>query len=77
MKKIERGSVQYLLLFTLFLALFGLIFYPLFDLFICQFITNSKFVYSTNSHIIQPVVFACIFGVTFWAIDRKGRKNNK
>ena len=71
MKNIERGSMKYLIILISTTALFGIVLYPLFDFLSDQLITNSKFVYSVNQHIIQPVVFACIFGVTFWAINKR------
>ena len=43
--------------------------YPLFDFILCKFITHSDFIYSIHSHIIQPILFALIFGTTFWAVD--------
>ena len=71
MKKIERGSIKYLILLIVATALFGIILYPLFNLILCQFITNTEFTYSINRFIIQPIIFACAYGLTFWLIDKK------
>lgn len=71
MKKIERNSVKYLIILITMVALFGIILYPLFDFVYYKFITNSEFVYSVKSHIVQPIIFACIFGTTFWVVGRK------
>ena len=75
MKKIERESVKYLILLMFFVALFGLIFYPLFDFVISKCFTNSEFVYSINSHVVQPIVFSVVFSTTFWLVSKK--KNSK
>ena len=71
MKKIERGSVKYLALLVLLTAIWGMILYPLLDLLYCKVITHSTFEYSYFNHIVQPIMFACIYGVTFWLFDRK------
>ena len=44
-------------------AIAGLILYPLFDVILCKFITNSEFVYSVHEHIIQPIIFGTIIGL--------------
>lgn len=74
MKNIERGSLKYLFILIISVAVCGVILYPLFDLILCKFITHSDFIYSIHSHIIQPVLFAFIFGTTFWVVD-KNRKD--
>lgn len=74
MKMIEKGSVKYLVVLIITTAIFGMILYPLFDIIFCKFITNSEFIYSVKNHIIEPMVFACIFGTTFWLVDRKRNK---
>ena len=71
MKKIERGSVKYLIALILAVAVCGVILYPLFDFILCKFITNSNFEYSIHQHIIQPVIFALVYGLVFWLFDRR------
>ena len=71
MKKIERGTIKYLIILIIAVAVCGFILYPLFDLILCKFITKSIFKYSVVDHVIQPIIFAFIFGVTFWSIDKK------
>ena len=71
MKNIERGTIKYLIVLIIATAICGTILYPLFDLIYYKVITNSKFVYSINRHIIQPILFACFFGTTFWLVDKK------
>ena len=71
MKNIERGTIKYLVVLIISVAVFGMILYPLFDLIYYKVITNSEFVYSFNKHIIQPIIFAVVFGVTFWTIDKR------
>ena len=71
MKKIERGTTKYLVVLIIAVALCGMILYPLFDLVYYKVITNFEFVYSIHSHIIQPIIFACVFGTSFWLVDKK------
>lgn len=71
MKNIERGSIKHLILLIIAIAVFGMIFYPIFDLIYDKFITNSEFVYTFHKYIIQPILFACISGTVFWIVDKK------
>lgn len=71
MKNIERGTTKYLVVLIIAVAICGMILYPLFDLAYYKVITNSEFVYSVHRHIIQPIIFACVFGTTFWLVDKK------
>lgn len=71
MKKFERGTIKYLIVLIFLVAVCGMILYPLFDLILCKFITKSLFEYSVHKHVIQPILFAVIYGVTFWSIDKK------
>ena len=74
MKNIERGTIKYLIIIIILTAVFGFILYPLFDFISCKLITNSTFVYSINKHIVQPLIFAVIYGITYWSIDKKKSK---
>ena len=71
MKNIERGSKKYLVFLIVAVAICGMVLYPLFDLILCKFITNSNFDYSIHKHVIQPILFAFIYGITFWSLDKK------
>ena len=71
MKNIERGSKKYLFFLIVAVAICGMVLYPLFDLILCKFITNSNFDYSVHKHVIQPILFAFIYGITFWSFDKK------
>ena len=71
MKKIGRGTIKYLIILILAIAVSGMILYPLFDLILCKYITKSIFEYSVHKHVIEPILFAFIYGVTFWSIDKK------
>ena len=74
MKNIERGSIKYLAILIISVAVCGVVLYPFFNLIMCKFITHSDFIYSVYNHIIQPIIFAFVYGTTFWAID-KNRKD--
>ena len=71
MKSVERGTTKYLIYLIVAVSICGMILYPIFDLVLCKFITNSEFTYSIHSHVIQPIIFGCIFGTTFWLADKK------
>ena len=73
MKAMERGTTKYLVILIIVTAVCGIILYPLYDFIVCRFITHSDFIYSIHSHVIQPIMFGCIFGVTFWTIDKNGK----
>ena len=70
MKKIERGTIKYLIVLIIAVAVCGLILYPLLDIIYCKF-TKTIFEYKIYEHLIQPIIFAIIFGITFWSIDKK------
>ena len=71
MKNIERGTIKYLIVLIVAVAVCGFILYPLIDLLFCKLITKTIFEYSVQKHIIQPIIFAIIYGLTFWLIDKK------
>lgn len=73
MKNIERGTIRYLIVLIITVSLCGIILYPLLDLVYYKLIVNSNFVYSFYNHVISPILFAVIFSVTFWLINR-GKK---
>ena len=71
MKKIERGSIKYLIILIISTFLFAIIIYPLVDLICCEFFTKKEFIYSIEDYIIQPLIFSLVFGVTYWFVDKK------
>lgn len=73
MKNIERGSKKYLCLLILCTAVFGLVLFPLFD-FLSEFIAKKDFTYSISKHIVSPVLFAVVYGITFWLLDKRKKK---
>ena len=74
MKKVERGSVKYLVILIVALAVAGAILFPMFDLIWSKVVTNSEFSYSAEKYVIEPISFGAIFGLIFWAIDRPKKK---
>lgn len=68
--KIEKDNISYLIILIISTALAGIIIYPLLDFIICKYIINTPFIYSVYSYIMKPTIFACVFGTTFWMIDR-------
>ena len=71
MNNIEKDSVKYLIVLIIAVALCGMLLYPIFDLVYFKLITKTEFAYSVNSYIIQPILFGCIFGTTFWLINKQ------
>ena len=71
MRNIEKNSITYLILLIITISICGIILYPLFDLILCNLITNSKFTYSIQNHIIDPILFGIIFGIVSWVVDKK------
>ena len=71
MKKMQRGTIKYLVWLIIGTAVFGLVLYPLFDLVFCKFLTKTAFDYSVSKHVVQPILFAIIYGISFWALDKK------
>lgn len=71
MKNVEKGNIKHLVVLIYDIAIFEIIIYPLFDLVLCKFITNSEFIYSTHKYIIQPMLFSGILGATLCIIDKK------
>lgn len=67
----KKDNIKYSVIWIFSIAIFGMILYPLFDLIICKFITNSRFIYSVNEHIIKPIFFGIILGLVLWVVDRK------
>lgn len=74
MKNVERGSIKHLILLIITISICGIIIYPLFDLVLYKFITNSEFTYSVKSYIIQPFTAAVIAGIALWTACKKRKK---
>ena len=70
MKNIEIGTIKHLVILIITISICGMIIYPLFDLLLCKFITNSKFIYSFKSHIIQPIAASTIAGTVLWVVSK-------
>jgi hypothetical protein len=71
--RIERGSIQHLILLMITVSICGIIIYPIVDFFICSFIQHTKFIYTFKFYIVQPIVGGIVTALVIWAIDRKRR----
>lgn len=71
MAKIEKGSITHLFLEIITVSVAGIILWPLLDLLYHQFITNSPFNYSVFEHVVEPIIFGCIFGLLSWVINKR------
>ena len=75
MKEETKTKIRNIIVFAVAVALFGIIIYPLLDLFVCKVFTHSEFVYSVRDHIIQPIVLGIISSLLFEVLfDRKTEK---
>lgn len=74
MKNVEKGSIKSLALLTSTIALCGIIIFPLFDLIYDSFLTHTKFVYTINDHIVDPIIYGVVAGIILWIIERKKAK---
>lgn len=77
MNFVEKGSVKHLIILVFFMSLFGVIIYPLLDLFICKFITKVEFVYNTTDHIIEPLGYGLGIAITLWVVQKIGDNSSK
>ena len=76
MKKIETGSNKHIIVFGVSAAIAGMILYPIFDIILCKFITNSEFVYSVHEYIIQPIIFGLFLSLLLY-VGENGLKIKK
>lgn len=74
MKMIDKGSTKHLILLIIITAIIAMIIYPLLDYFYYKLIVNREFVYTVHNYIVEPIVFACIFGTTCWILSKDSRK---
>ena len=77
MGKIEKGSTKFLFAQMISTAIVAMIIWPLFDLFYCGVIEHSEFHYSVFDHIVEPIIFAIVISLVFWALDRRSAKKAK
>ena len=67
--KVERGSFKHYLLLVIFMILMGIIIYPILDLIICKFLTQTKFVYTAKEYIFKPMLHGLCIGSGLYFID--------
>ncbi len=74
MKQIEKGSISALVIHVIVFGIIAIIVWPILDLLYDVIFTHSGFVYSVEEHVVKPMIFGCIAGIVFWAIDRVAMK---
>ena len=67
----DKHSFKYAMTQGIVTAIFALVIFPLFDFIACEFITNSKFSYRIDQHVVEPIVFGIAFGIGMWLFNRK------
>ena len=70
MSKIEKGSIVSLIIQMVACAIVAMIIWPLLDLLYDAIFTHSGFAYSVEEHLAKPMIFGCIAGVVFWAVEK-------
>lgn len=65
MEKLKKNKLLYIIVFGLIVGVVGMIIYPIFDLIICKFFTNTKFVWSVYNYIINPLEFGMVFSIVY------------
>ena len=65
MEKLKKNKILYIIVFGLIVGVVGMIMYPVLDLIVCKFITNTKCVWNVYNHIIKPFEFGMIFSIIY------------
>ena len=72
-KKMEENKWLYILVYSVAIAVMGIILYPLMDLIFAK-INGNTFIYSAEQHIARPIIFGCIMGVILYFTSHKNNK---
>ena len=78
--KIRKNRVKSSILTAVATYIAAIIIWPLLDLLWAKVITHSEFEYTVQSYILDPIIFALIFGlITFfvWKPETKLEKKSK
>ena len=75
MKKVYENRGIFVLVYGFITSILGFITYPLLDLFVCKFMTNSTFKYEISDHIIKPLIFGFVFALvySYGMVKKKGK----
>lgn len=78
--KIRKNRIKSSFIMALATFVAAVILWPLFDLFWHSIITHSEFVYTLKDYLLEPALFAVIFGIItyiFWKPETKLEKKSK
>ena len=63
LEKIRKNRIKSSIIIAIAAFVAAMIIWPLFDLFWAKVITHSDFVYTIKEYILEPAIFALIFGL--------------
>ena len=78
--KIRKNRIKSALITALTTFIAAAILWPLFDLLWRAIITHSEFTYTLKDYVLEPAIFAVIFGIVtyiFWKPETKLEKKAK
>ena len=78
--KIRKNRLKSSIAMAIATFVAAMIIWPLFDLFWTQVISHSDFTYTLGDYVLQPAIFAVVFGIItyiFWKPETKLEKKAK
>ena len=78
--KIRKNRIKSSLIMALATFVAAVILWPLFDLFWHAVITHSEFAYTLKDYVLEPAIFAVVFGIItyiFWKPETNLEKKSK
>ncbi|MBR2861988.1 MAG: hypothetical protein IKB97_00295 [Bacteroidaceae bacterium] len=78
--KIRKNRIKSSIVIAIATFIAAMVIWPLFDLIWTQVLTHSDFTYTLGDYVLEPAIFAVIFGIItyiFWKPETKLEKKNK
>lgn len=77
LNKIRKNRILSSIIMAVAALIAAMIIWPLFDLLWAKVISHSDFVYTLKDYVIEPAIFAVIFGIISFAIWKPETKLEK
>ena len=78
MKEFFKSRIGKSVVFAVSVMIAAFIMWPLLDLFYCNVITNTEFVWSVRSHIVTPIILSIVCGfVEYFWLGHKAKRAGK